>query len=470
MNIRKLLGDLHLSVVSQVVSLCGSLASTLLLSKALGIRDFGYWQLFIFYFNYVGIFQFGLNDGVYLLIGGKRLRELDFKKVRSELWFGFGFQVVICIALCLLVSSISLEWQRKFVLLACILLMPVYNLSCYLGFLFQAVGYIRVYSLSNMLDRGLFLILMVILLSQRVDSFVFYIAVFVFAKLVQCAYFILIDPNVVFGKVLPLGPSIISCIATARVGIKLMITNLAGILLLGVARFVIDRTWDIKVFGQVSLALSMTTFFMVFITQLSLVLFPTLRRLSEKDASEFFSIFEAFLEILLPVVLVLYIPVNVLLDLWLPAYSDSLRYLAVLLPMCLFDGKMSALYSTYLKVFRFENVLLKLNICSLIISVVFSAIGGVLVVSIWFVLLTAVVSVCLRSVAAGFIIKKRLGITYRFNWSELGIVTVFLCGSLLLPLMTQFAVIAVCYSLYFVFSWKKVLCVKHYVFSKFIVK
>ena len=39
-------------------------------------------------------------------------------------------------------------------------------------------------------------------------------------------------------------------IASVRVGIKLMLANLSSMLILGIARVVIDSVWGIETFGQ----------------------------------------------------------------------------------------------------------------------------------------------------------------------------------------------------------------------------
>ena len=49
---------------------------------------------------------------------------------------------------------------------------------------------------------------------------------------------------------------------------------------------------------------------------------------------------------------------------WLPQYAESLRYMVILLPICIFDGKMSLLCNTYLKVLRKERQLFYFNLIS----------------------------------------------------------------------------------------------------------
>lgn len=80
LNTRKLLNDLLTAFGAQGVSFACSVVMTLLVPKILGIEEFGYWQLFVFYTSYVSFFQLGLNDGIYLQHGGEG-RDEDRKSV-----------------------------------------------------------------------------------------------------------------------------------------------------------------------------------------------------------------------------------------------------------------------------------------------------------------------------------------------------------------------------------------------------
>ena len=79
----------------------------------------------------------------------------------------------------------------------------------------------------------------------------------------------------------------------------------------------------------------------------------------------------------MPIILIFYIPMGFLMKLWLPAYSDSILFLGIMLPMCIFDGKMSLLGNTYYKLFRLEKKLLLINVITLTVNVVLTIIGAV---------------------------------------------------------------------------------------------
>ena len=58
MNIRSLAGNAAVAFAAQGVSLLASVAMSLIVPKVLGVTTYGYWQLFVFYTSYSGLFRF----------------------------------------------------------------------------------------------------------------------------------------------------------------------------------------------------------------------------------------------------------------------------------------------------------------------------------------------------------------------------------------------------------------------------
>lgn len=111
-----------------------------------------------------------------------------------------------------------------------------------------------------------------------------------------------------------------------KIGINLMLANIASTLIIGSARFIIDGKWGIEMFGQFSLSISMINFVLLFLGQVSMVLFPMLRQVDEENQSKFYLGIRDALSLFLPLAFVAYIPLKLVLGLWLPQYDDSLVF------------------------------------------------------------------------------------------------------------------------------------------------
>ena len=70
MNYSSIARNTMIAFAAQFISLSVSVVMSLLVPKIVGVADYGYWQLFMFYTTYSGFFHLGLNDGVYLINGG----------------------------------------------------------------------------------------------------------------------------------------------------------------------------------------------------------------------------------------------------------------------------------------------------------------------------------------------------------------------------------------------------------------
>ena len=74
---KKNLLDILRVVVSNLLSLISGVLVAFLLPKIIGLSDYGYYKTFTLYATYVGLFHFGIEDGIYLIYGGKDYEELN---------------------------------------------------------------------------------------------------------------------------------------------------------------------------------------------------------------------------------------------------------------------------------------------------------------------------------------------------------------------------------------------------------
>ena len=90
---------------SQLVSVGFSILISLYIPRFIGVEEFSYWQLFLFYGGYTGMLYLGLNDGLYLRLGGKRLTMQECHEVSSQLWIATGFIMTLSIISFIVISS-----------------------------------------------------------------------------------------------------------------------------------------------------------------------------------------------------------------------------------------------------------------------------------------------------------------------------------------------------------------------------
>ncbi len=375
MNFRRLAGNAVVAFAAQGVSMVVSVVMSLLVPKVLGVETYGYWQLFVFYVGYSGFFHLGLNDGVYLVEGGKTRDEIDKRSINSQFLIGSAMQLIVGLCMCIAALLWAPEPQRVFVMIAFAGYMVVFNTSAFLGYAFQAMNETKLFSFMTMLDRVVFLAPLLVFVVLRVGSFEPYVFAYLAARVCALAFCCWHARDILSAGLLSPSEAVREALGSIKVGFGLMLANIASMLILGVARALVDYEWGIEVFGKVSFALSIVNFFLTFVSQASMVLFPALRQGTEAERRSFYRGIRDMMEVAFPGIYLLYFPAAWLLTLWLPQYEESMHYFAILLPMCAFDTKMDVCCTTYLKVLREERTLLRVNVIAVVASTVFSLVG-----------------------------------------------------------------------------------------------
>ncbi|MBV4420078.1 hypothetical protein KM800_12215 [Clostridium tyrobutyricum] len=234
-----------------------------------------------------------------------------------------------------------------------------------------------------------------------------------------------------------------------------MFSNIASMLILGVGRLIIDNKWGIITFGKFSFSLTLTNFILTFISQVSIVLFPTLRQAKKSQQQYFYKNARNMLGLFLPIVFIGYTPVKVILNLWLPQYQDSIHYLALLLPLCTFDGKMEMLCNTYFKVLRKEKLLLTINVITMVLSILLSLLGGYLLKNINSILIFIVVSIIFRSVISEIYLAKLMSSrVIKKLVQEIIIAVIFMICNWYMSVMTAFVIMIITYIIYLIINKK----------------
>lgn len=342
--------------------------------KILSVEEYGYWQLFLFYFSFVGFFHFGWEDGIFLRYAGKSFENLNKRVLSGQFWGIIIVQLLIALTLAVTAFYLVIDPVKRMILLGAIVLLPVSNFNNLCSFIMQITNRIQQYAAFIVVGRVVFLALVVGFIFVGVRQWYgFYVA--------QATGLILVSLYSTYlcrSFLASRGPRFIEicgeAIKNISAGMQLMLANIAGLLLIGIVRYGISEGWDIASFGKVSLSLSIANFLMVFIGAVSVSFFPVLKQTAPERLPSLYLFGRNLLMISLLGLMIGYYPLKTILGWWLPQYQESLKYLVILFPICLFESKMNLLVNTYLKSLRKERSLLAINLLSVAVSVVLTVI------------------------------------------------------------------------------------------------
>lgn len=431
-----------------------SIVLNLVVPKFLGMKEYSFWQLYIFYSSYVGFFHFGWIDGIYLKIGGKEYDDLDKESLGTQFYYLFLFELILAILLSMYALFFVSEFNRKVIWLATASMLIISNLRNFILFVFQSTNRIKESASLSRNDRYLYLITSMTYLLLGGRDFKVLIFLDVIAKLFITMWGMTRIKDIITSKRASFISTILEIRNNIKIGSNLMLGNIASMLILGVSRLFVERRWSIETFGKLSFALSISNMFMIFISAVSVVLYPILRRADPLILPKLYmkvrSLFVPFSLLLL----LFFNPVKVILEWWLPEYQSSLFFMGILFPMIVYEGRISLLVNTYLKTIRKEKIILYSNTMTLVLTIITTLISVYVFNNINLTVLSIMLCLAFRCIVAEFMLSKVLGInTNRANLVEGILVLVFIVSNLLFNSWMSFLIYLIVFSIYVILNY-----------------
>ncbi len=374
----------------------------------LDMKDFGYWQIFLFYSSFVGFFHFGINDGIYLRYGGKELQHTNLAVIKAQFIILFCFQLII--SFCLLVYEfVSVKSDNVSIIFFVIVYMIVSNLTSFFTSLLQAFNKLYIYSNVTIVTSFSLVFLLLLLFAVNKFTLINLMISYVLCSFIGFLYILYKFKEILSAKInwrktwLYFSQFRLNTI----VGFFLMISTISSMLIMGIGRFAIERKWGVITFGIVSLSFTITSFMLFFIRQIGIMIFPLLKRVNNELQRKYYSLSIGVLNIILLGSL-LFVPVMrfVLLN-WLPKYSQSLAFFILIIPTVIYEGKMQIILNTYMKAQRNEKTMMYINLLSLLISAIFTGIGFFLN-EINIIILSITFAIIIKGIILEYFLNKKM--------------------------------------------------------------
>lgn len=427
---KKYFNDIVYTFLANIITLLTTASITFILPKIMGVIDYGYVQLYLFYANYTGFLHLGWADGIYLKYGGKYYENIDKKVFSGQFWLyslvEFSFAFVI------LISGFSNGFteEKTIVFIFTGIAVAVYLPRTLLQYVLQSTSRIKEYSAIIIIDRLIYFFIILFIIFKKLLDLYMILSADILAKTISLIMALFYCKDIIFTSTDKLYNVIKEAKDNIHIGIKLMFSNIASMLIIGIIRLAIENKWDIGTFGKISLTMSISSMLMTLINAVAMIMFPALRRSKEEQLLDIYMRIRPFVVIPMLGMLLFYYPMKTFLSFWLPEYADSLQYMAILFPMCLFECKMSLLISTYMKTLRKEKWLMQVNIITLFISFVLTILNVYVLQSLALTVFSVVILLGFRSVIAELLLSRFFNISlYKINIEEVGLSIIFIFSS-----------------------------------------
>ena len=262
-----------LSIVAQIISLSISFVTTLIVPRYIDEYQYAYWQTFVLYAGYVGILHFGLLDGLVLRYSKYDYEELDKARLRSQFTILLIFTgAVTVIASC--VSLFALGGENRYIFLFVAIAIVTKNIVTYGSYMFQITNRINKYVILIIAQRLTYGVIIIILLALRVNEFYYYCLADLCGDIIGIVISVIFNRGLFLGKTINVKDTFKELGSNISSGVILLMANWSAMLMIGSAKMIIQWRWDELTFGKVSFTFSVSNVFLVFVTAISVVLFP----------------------------------------------------------------------------------------------------------------------------------------------------------------------------------------------------
>jgi len=397
--------NLTISVGAQIVSLLVSFVLNLIVPKYISEYHYSLWHIFLLYIGYVGILHFGLLDGIILRYSQFDYEELDKPKIRSQFKVMFFF-LVFSSAISSLFISLFASGDIRIAFFLVVVGIFSKNLFSYTSYLLQITNRIDKYATVVITQRLGYMTFVICLLLLRVENFVWFCLAELFGDFLGFAVGTRYNKGLYFGKSIKRTELLEETKSNISSGILLMVANLTSVLLVGSAKMIVQWRWDELMFGKVSFAFSISNLFLTFVTAISVVLFPSIKRMKQDRLPMLYRDIRGIISPMLFYAMVLYFPSCLILSAWLPAYQSSLAYLGILLPIIIFSSKVSLLTNNYLKAYRKEKLMLIINLATVAVAIMLYIFSAYILNNMTVLLACLVFMIMIRSVVSEVVVMK----------------------------------------------------------------
>lgn len=384
----------------------------LFIPKVIGVEEYGYFQLYTLLATYALYFHLGWCDGIYLRNVGKKYEELDKSDLSAQFrgicLMSVTFFVILISVVFLFVDDTSKAWVYLMASAAVLLVTP----KTYTSVVVQSVNHMKHYSGILIAEKCVYAAILIVMLLCGVRDFRILITADVAGKVAAVCIGIYYCRDIISTAVHKSERK--NYISEAKknisVGFFLLLSNISSVMITGIVQLSVETKWSIATFSKVSLTFNMSKLLMVVVNAVGVVLIPMLKNTDSKKMAELYRSMRSVLMAVLGLMLVFYYPIKVIMSYWLPQYAESLRYMALLFPMCLFESKTSMLLNTYLKAMREEKKLCAVNVIVVVLSGAVSGITVFLMGNLNAAIIAIPYLLAVRALILEFYVGKKLGL------------------------------------------------------------
>lgn len=358
-----------LVLISNGVKLLLSIASIFLIPILFTKQDYGFYKLFLLYVSYVGFFHFGFIDGIYLYFAGKDYDELDKDKFRAFTKFMLFMELIV--AAIIFGVSFFYTKDRQVILILISLNLIALNFTSYFQFISQITNRFKEFALVNIFYTVLNLTLIGSFFIFKFDNYLLFLIVTVLINYILLIWYSLRYRDISFGRKIVISNYKEDISLMFKMGIPLLLSNLVVVMMSNIPKQLVEIKFPVELFPETfsifSFAFTLIGFTSVFLSAISIVIYPTMKKSDEDTLKKSYSSFNNSILIVIFIALIAYYPLDLIVRWILPGYTDSLDLFFILAPGIALTSSITVIKHNYYKTFNKNKSFLIIGLIGLVL-------------------------------------------------------------------------------------------------------
>ena len=401
-------------IMHALILLC-SLVTSLVVPKYMGTTQYGYWQIYYFYLNYINFVTLGYNDGLVLKYGGKKKEDLPIERIRSANALMCLLSICVAVIGAVVVNIIDISYDVKYIYTMLFFSMPFVCIFNIVLSFFLAINHQEIYNKVNFISRFLTTVGYCVLLFVGIIGYKHMINVDFGIRVIIGIFCAFIGSYFIKGKKSNWKIGLQEVKENCGNGIFITAGALLASFMPMAGRVVLENSATIEEYAVFSFALSVLALIVTFTNAAGVVFFPILKNLREDQLIGYYEKIEKIYDYLIAVALGMYIPAVLIIRYYLFDYSSVLEYIYLIFALCIPLGKMQMLITPYMKAFRMEKKYFIANLLGALAMLVGTDLSYRMSRSIYIVALVTLLTFILWNLLLEQYLKYRLKINEKRN-------------------------------------------------------
>ena len=363
MNIKKAVLKVFSVNAFQLVS---SLVVGFFVPAILSIDGYADLKTYALYMSYAGLFHFGFLDGIYIKYGGKKYNEINKKALKSE--HNFLILMECIVSICIFILSLITKKVTMFIF--AISIIP-YMLSSFFQMIFQATGEFKKYSRIMYIYTFVYMVTNVFLaFILKNTNYIYYCLTTYIANIAE-VIFVEIKFLKENKRIKPEYDKK-NIITNFKVGILVMVGNLAVIGFFGIDKWFVKLFLTTEDFAYYSFAVSMLNVINILIKAISITFYSYL---FENNTEKNINKLKNYLMIIGGGASLAFFVLSFIVNTFISKYKPALNIVSITFSTFPYMILINSLYVNLYKVNKDEKKYFKVVVSMFILAIVYNIIA-----------------------------------------------------------------------------------------------